>query len=209
MSTPDDARPDGAGPDGAGPADGGAQSGVAPVPATAADGASRRRTYVWTLALIAVGVVVVDLVTKQAALARLDGGVRIEILGDLLSLYLVRNPGAAFSLATGMTWVFTLVAVGVVVVVARVSRRLGSLGWAIALGLLLGGAVGNLIDRLTREPGFARGHVIDFIDYAGFFVGNVADIAIVSAAVLIAWLGIRGVAVDGSRHEDREPVADA
>lgn len=207
MSSPDDARPDGALHDAGDPADDGPQSGAAPVPA--AGGASRRRAYVWTLALIAVGVVVVDLVTKQAALARLDGGVRVEILGDLLSLYLVRNPGAAFSLATGMTWVFTLVAVGVVVVVARVSRRLGSLGWAIALGLLLGGAVGNLVDRLAREPGFARGHVIDFIDYAGFFVGNIADIAIVSAAVLIAWLGIRGVGVDGSRHEDREQVADA
>lgn len=209
MSTPDDARPDGALPDAGEPAAAGPQSGAATVPAAAADGAPRRRAYVWTLALIAVGVVVVDLVTKQAALARLDGGVRVEILGDLLSLYLVRNPGAAFSLATGMTWVFTLVAVGVVVVVARVSRRLGSLGWAIALGLLLGGAVGNLVDRLAREPGFARGHVIDFIDYAGFFVGNVADIAIVSAAVLIAWLGIRGVGVDGSRHEDRDPAADA
>ena len=207
MSTPDDARPDGALHDAGDPAEDGPRSGAAPLPG--ADGASRRRAYVWTLALIAVGVVVVDLVTKQAALATLDGGVRVEILGDLLSLYLVRNPGAAFSLATGMTWVFTLVAVGVVVVVARVSRRLGSLGWAIALGLLLGGAVGNLVDRLAREPGFARGHVIAFIDYAGFFVGNVADIAIVSAAVLIGWLGIRGVGVDGSRHEDREPVADA
>lgn len=199
MSTPDDAHADAPG-----------------TPGTSADGRvdplvppDRHRSYVLTLVLIAVGVLVVDLVTKQLALARLGGGVRVELLGDLLSLYLVRNPGAAFSFATGMTWVFTLVAVGVVVVVVRVARRLGSLGWAVALGLLLGGAVGNLVDRLVREPGFGRGHVVDFIDYGGLFVGNVADVAIVSAAVLIGWLGIRGVAIDGTRHTHAEPAADA
>lgn len=164
------------------------------------DGSRRgRRPLVVTLAVIAVAVVVVDLATKQWALASLGAGEVLPVLDDLLALRLVRNPGAAFSIATGMTWVFTIIAGTVVAVVIRVSRRLGSLGWAVALGLLLGGAIGNLADRLFRPPGFARGHVIDFIDYAGFFVGNVADIAIVAAAVLIAVLAMRGVAVDGTR----------
>lgn len=168
--------------------------------------ASPRRTHVVVLVVVAVAVVVVDLVTKQLALARLAEGETVPVVDGLLMLRLVFNPGAAFSFATGMTWVFTIIAASVVVVVARVSRRLGSRAWAWALGLLLGGAVGNLLDRLFRPPGFARGHVVDFIDYAGLFVGNVADIAIVVAAVLIAWLGLRGVGVDGTRHG--QPAAE-
>ncbi len=171
-----------------------------------------RRTHVVALAAVAVGVLVADLVTKQLALARLTPGESIPLPGGFLSLSLVFNPGAAFSFATGMTWVFTLIAVGVVVVVVRVARHLGSRTWAVALGLLLGGAIGNLLDRLFRPPGFARGHVIDFIDYGGFFVGNVADIAIVTAAVLIGWLAFRGIGVDGSRedrgHRAEAPAAD-
>lgn len=162
-----------------------------------------RRRLLGLLSGLALGVVVVDLVTKQLALAMLEAGGDVPILGDVLSLRLVFNPGAAFSFATGLTWVFTVIAVGVVVVVVRVSRRLGSLGWAVALGLLLGGAVGNLIDRLFRPPGFAQGHVVDFIDYAGFFVGNVADIAIVAAAVLVVLMALRGVGVDGTRDDGR------
>jgi signal peptidase II len=100
-------------------------------------------------------------------------------------------------MATGVTWVLTVVAVVVVVVVVRSARRLGSAGWAVTLGLLLGGAAGNLTDRLLREPGFGRGHVIDFIDYAGLFIGNVADIAIVVAAVAVALQALRGVGLDG------------
>jgi signal peptidase II len=158
------------------------------------------RGHVVVLAVVALLVLVLDLATKQLALARLSEGESVPVLGDLLSLRLVFNPGAAFSIATGMTWVFTLIAAGVVVVVARVAPRLGSRTWAVALGMLLGGAVGNLVDRLARPPGFAQGHVVDFIDYAGLFVGNVADVAIVGAAVLIGWLGLRGVGVDGRRH---------
>ena len=114
-----------------------------------------------------------------------------------------------FSLGTGSTWLLTVVAVVVLVVIVRFSRRLGSLGWAWAFGLLLGGALGNLTDRLVREPGFGRGHVVDFIDYHDLFIGNVADIAIVAAAVLIALLALRGIGVDGRREGDargdREP----
>ena len=98
----------------------------------------------------------------------------------------------------------TIIAVVVLVIVIRVSRRLGSSGWAWALGLLLGGALGNLTDRLVRDPGLGRGHVVDFLNYNGWFIGNIADIAIVTAAILIGLLAITGRGVDGTR-ETREP----
>ena len=162
----------------------------------------RRSPLVLLLVLLAVGVVVVDQATKAWALSALTEGERTPVLGDLLGLSLVFNPGAALSIATGMTWILTLAALAVTVVVLRVASRLGSRTWAVALGLLLGGAVGNLIDRLVREPGIGRGEVVDFIAYADWFVGNVADIAIVAAAGLMILLGMRGVALDGTRHDD-------
>jgi len=149
---------------------------------------------------------VVDQATKAWVLVTLVEGEPVPVLGDLLSLRLLFNPGAALSIATGMTWVLTLVATGVVVVIVRASRRLGSTGWALALGLLLGGALGNLGDRVFRAPGFARGHVVDFIAYGDLFVGNVADIAIVVAAGLIMILAIRGIQIDGTR--DSGPGAE-
>lgn len=167
----------------------------------------RRRLVVLVVVLTAV-VLLVDQATKVWALSNLVETVRRPVLGDLLGLRLVYNPGAALSIATGMTWVLTLIACAVVVVVVRVSRRLGSTGWAIALGLLLGGALGNLVDRLIREPGIARGHVIDFIAYANVFVGNVADIAIVTAAGLVVLQALRGVRLDGTR-EHAEPKPEA
>lgn len=165
------------------------------------DGNNRRSrrlpvTVLWTVAAI---IVVVDQVTKQWALSVLADGQHRALIGQLLGLVLVRNPGAAFSFATGQTWIFALIASFVVVVIIRVSRRLASRSWALALGLVLGGAVGNLIDRLVREPGFLRGHVIDFIDYGGYFVGNVADIAIVLAAAGIIALSLGGWEIDGTR----------
>lgn len=157
-----------------------------------------------TLLIIAVAVIsaLLDQVTKLIALRTLTPGADTAwFLGELLGWKLLFNPGAALSIGTGMTWVLTLIAVAVVVVVARIARRIGSVGWSLAFGLLLGGAVGNLIDRFFREPGFAEGHVVDFINYAGFFVGNVADIAIVAAAVLIAWFSIRGIEISGRQPE--------
>ncbi|MBT0995842.1 signal peptidase II [Cellulomonas sp. DKR-3] len=165
--------------------------------------APRRRGLVLLLVAVTLVVLVADQLSKAWALRSLDA-TRQEVLGDWLGLQLVFNPGAALSIATGMTWVLTLVAIGVVVVVVRIARRLGSTLWALALGLLLGGALGNLMDRLFREPGFARGHVIDFIAYADWFVGNVADIAIVVAAGLIVIAVARGVGVDGTRETHDE-----
>jgi signal peptidase II len=160
---------------------------------------TRTPRLIVAFALIAIGVVIADQVTKVWALSALTADERTPVLGDLLGLTLVRNPGAALSIATGMTWVFTVAAVGVTIVVLRIANRLGSRGWTVALGLLLGGAVGNLIDRLIRDPGVGRGHVVDFIAYGDWFVGNVADIAIVAAACLMGLLGMRGIGVDGGR----------
>jgi signal peptidase II len=156
-----------------------------------------RRGLLLLLAVVAAGVYGLDQLTKALAVAELTPGERHPLLGDLLGLHLIRNAGAAFSMATGVTWVLTLVALVVVVVVVRSARRLGSPGWSITLGLLLGGALGNLTDRLLRSPGFGRGHVVDFIDYGGLFIGNVADIAIVVAAVAVAVQAVRGVGLDG------------
>jgi signal peptidase II len=159
----------------------------------------RRRGLLLLLALVAGEVYAVDQLTKVLAVARLTPGEPRPLLGDLLQLHLIRNAGAAFSVATGVTWVLTVVAVVVVVIVVRSARRLGSAPWAVILGLLLGGALGNLTDRLLRAPGFGRGHVVDFIDYGGLFIGNVADIAIVVAAAAVAVQAARGAGLDGTR----------
>ncbi|GII99478.1 signal peptidase II [Sediminihabitans luteus] len=177
-------------------------------PSTTRGAGPRRALIVWT-AVLAVLVIVLDQLTKVWAEDALADRDRIPVIGDLLGLDLVFNPGAALGIGNGMTWILTIVVVAVVVVVVRMTSRIGSRGWAIAFGLLLGGAIGNLIDRLTNEPGFGRGHVVDFIDY-GVFIGNVADVAIVAAAVMIALLAILGIGIDGSRvSSDEARTGDA
>ena len=160
----------------------------------------RSRPLAALFAVLAVVVLVADQLTKVWALQNLSVGQWRPFIGDAIQLTLVFNPGAALSFGTGMTWALTIVAAAVTIVVVRSARKLGSRSWAIALGLLLGGALGNLYDRFFRDPGFARGHVVDFIDYFGWFVGNVADIAIVVAAGLIMILSVAGVRLDGSRE---------
>jgi signal peptidase II len=153
-------------------------------------------------------VVALDQLAKAWAVRRLGDGNVVEVVGSLLQLRLFRNPGAAFSFATGTTWIFTIIAIVVSVVIVRSSRRLGSRWWALALGLLLGGAVGNLLDRLFREPGFGQGHVVDFIDLPRLFVFNLADAAITCAAVLIALLGLRGIGLEGDAAAARRRKED-
>lgn len=161
------------------------------------------------VAVLTLVVLAVDQLTKWRVLDTMVPGERIDLIGSLLGLELVFNRGAALSIATGMTWVLTLIAVVVVIVVARASRRLGSRLWAVAFGLLLGGALGNLVDRFFRPPAPARGHVVDFIAYGNWFVGNVADIAIVVAAVLVVLQTLRGVRLDGTHetHDDTTAAA--
>lgn len=158
-----------------------------------------RRTTPWTFAVWAV-VYALDQITKVLAVANLEPGVVQPFVGEVLQFHLIRNPGAAFSFATGMTWVFTLLSAVVVVVVLRLSRKLRSLPWALAFGFLLAGATGNLTDRLLRQPGFARGHVVDFLQLPNWPIFNIADSSICVAAVFIAVLAIRGTGLDGTRE---------
>lgn len=151
--------------------------------------------------------IVLDQLTKAWALSALEQGADPRpLLGSLIQLTLVLNPGGALSIGNSTTWVFTIVAAVVVVVVVRLARRLRSRAWAAALGMLLGGAIGNLIDRLFRAPGFPSGHVVDFIDYH-VFIGNVADIGIVVAAVGIVVLTFLGIGLDGRRQPRDQAVA--
>ena len=152
------------------------------------------------LGVVAAAVLALDVATKVLVVAELEGRRTLELLGGQLLIRVSRNPGAAFSFGEGATVVFTTIAVVVIVVILRVSRRLGSQGWAVALGLILGGASGNLVDRLLRSPGPARGAVVDFIDFQVWPSFNVADSAIVTGGVLAVLLSMRGVDVDGTRQ---------
>lgn len=142
---------------------------------------------------VAAGVIVLDQVTKIIAVARLEGNPSVPVIGDLLQLTFVRNPGAAFSLAGGYTIVISALAIGVSVFIVRSARTLASTWWAVVLGAILGGALGNLIDRLLREPGLLRGHVVDFLQLPNWPIFNVADMALVGAAILALILSILGV----------------
>lgn len=154
---------------------------------------------------VAAAVVAVDQITKAVAVATLIGRDPVSLLGGLLTLRLVRNPGAAFGLAEGATVVLSLIAAGVAVVVVRLAARLASRPWAISLGLLLGGAVGNLVDRLVRSPGPLRGHVVDFLELPRWPVFNVADSAIVIAGVTLVLYSLLGLEAEGPRDGTDEP----
>lgn len=159
----------------------------------------RPRSAVRLFAAVVAIVVIVDQVTKIAAVRYLQDRDPVEVIPGLIDLRFLRNPGAALGTGSSMTIVLTAVAIIVSLVVLRMATRLRDRGWAVGLGLLLGGAVGNLIDRIVREPAIFKGHVVDFIDY-GPFVGNVADIALTFAAVVIVWRSWRGIGLDGSRE---------
>ena len=134
----------------------------------------------------------IDFASKQWAVSALSSN-PVEILGELLKLTLVRNSGAAFSFATGFAVVFALLSLAVVIGVTYYSTRITSRGWQVTAGLLLGGVLGNLTDRIFREPGFLSGHVIDFIQIPYWPVFNIADSAIVVAAFLALSLTLRNI----------------
>ena len=142
-----------------------------------------------------------DQTSKFLVVANLTEGDVVRVLGDLLQVHFVRNPGAAFSLASGMTWIFSIIATGVVVFIVWFAGRIRSAAWSVVFGLLLGGVLGNLTDRLLREPGFGLGHVVDFISTPWLIpaIYNVADMSIVSSMVIFMFLTIRGVGLDGNR----------
>lgn len=164
----------------------------------------RARRRIRLLGVVAAAAVALDLVSKLLVVANLGIGHRpVRVLFGALYLVQTRNSGAAFSLGTGATVILTLIALVVVAVIIRTARQLRSVGWATALGLILGGALGNLVDRIFRDPGVGRGHVVDWIslfsnDGRYWPIFNLADSAIVCGAVLSAILALRGIDFEGS-----------
>ena len=177
-------------------------AGAAAEPAASAQQRPPRRLRL--LVSVAAVVLMLDVVTKVLAVKLLPPGQPVSIIGDTVTWTLVRNSGAAFSMATGYTWLLTLIASGVVVGIFWMGRRLVSPWWALGLGMILGGATGNLVDRFFRAPGPLRGHVVDFLSVGWWPVFNVADPAVVGGAVMLVALSIFGYDFDivGRRKAD-------
>jgi signal peptidase II len=169
---------------------------AAPTYVPPAEVRSRRIALLIAVALLTY---LADVLTKIAVVALLDEDDPVQVNGTSVSLRLIRNPGAAFGLGVDMTVLFTAITALVVAVVLTCSRRLGSRRWALTLGLLLGGAAGNLTDRLARSPGFLSGHVIDFVEVPGWPIFNIADLSICLAGVMMVALAIRNIPLDGRR----------
>lgn len=184
-----------------------------PVPEPVTVTARPRRTIPILFAVAALALLL-DAVSKLIVVATLSHHAPVRLPGGFLYLTLWRNPGAAFSIGESRTWLFTLIAAAVVVVILRVSRRLRSVPWACALGLLLAGALGNLGDRIFRSPGLFRGHVVDFLQFPTFPVVhydfpifNLADSSIVVGGCLMVLLSFLGMQLDGTRHQPEQKDA--
>lgn len=149
---------------------------------------------------ISLVIILVDQVTKFWAEQALSDGQRIPVIGDFLSFVLVYNPGAAFSFGTGNTWLFTIFSIVVIIAITWVLKECRSKAWGITLAVILGGAVGNFIDRIFRDPSFGQGHVVDFINYNGWFVGNIADIALVLGVLALIVIELRGIPFGGTKE---------
>lgn len=183
-------------------------------PGTVAPPESAPRRLRLLLSIAAI-VLALDVITKVLAVKLLPPGQPVPIIGDTVTWTLVRNSGAAFSMATGYTWVLTLIATGVVVGIFWMGRRLVSPWWAVGLGMILGGAMGNLVDRFFRAPGPLRGHVVDFLSVGWWPVFNVADPSVVGGAILLVVLSIFGFDFDsvgrrtaGDRRKDEDAAGD-
>ena len=158
---------------------------------------------------MAVSALALDQVAKYLVVSSMTEGERVPVLGDFLVLYFVRNPGAAFSFAEGSTWIFSILAAAVSVTIIVLARKIRSRLWALVFGLLLGGVLGNLTDRLFREPSFGLGHVVDFISTPWMLpaIYNIADICIVVSMAIFILLTILGVGIDGTRgRSDDDPA---
>ncbi len=174
---------------------------------------ARRPRRIGLFVAVAVTALVLDVVSKIVVAAQLDDGHAVRILGGAIYLDEARNSGAAFSLGTGFTVVLTVIAIAVVAVIIRTASRMRSAAWAVALGLVLGGALGNLGDRIFREPGIGRGHVVDWISLFGprgehWPIFNLADSAIVCGAILAALVSTLGIDLDG-RRGTKQPKPDS
>jgi signal peptidase II len=167
--------------------------------ATTASAPKVRILALVVLAIVAVCVYAVDQFAKFLVVENLTEGKPVEVIGDYLQFYFVKNAGAAFSLGSGSTWIFAILASAVAIFIVVFAPRIRSLAWAALFGLLLGGNLGNLTDRLFREPGFGVGHVIDFVQLKYFpAIFNVADMAIVASMAIFIVLTIRGIGLTGT-----------
>lgn len=159
----------------------------------------RRYLLLLFVALAAIGV---DLLTKEWALASFSEGESVEVIGSFLQFTLVFNTGAAFSMGTDFTWVFTCIASLVVIAIGSMGLRVRSVWWGVTLGLMMGGAAGNLVDRFFRDPAPFQGAVVDFIRLPNWPVFNIADSCVVVGAVLVVALTFKGLNLDGSIAQD-------
>jgi signal peptidase II len=172
------------------------------IAATETPGAPAGRRRINVLVAVAIAVFAIDLISKTIVVATLSDHPPVRLLGGFVTLTLLRNGGAAFSIGTQATVLFTAIAVGVIIYIVRVARHLRSAAWAVTLGLLLGGASGNLGDRIFRSPGIFRGHVVDWIEVPHFAVFNFADSCITCGGALVVLLALRRVKLDGTRETD-------
>jgi signal peptidase II len=148
---------------------------------------------------LAAVVLAADQLSKALVLDKLPGRPPVRLLDGLITLRLTFNAGVAFGVGTSYTVFITLLVCGVIVYIIRTARRLRSLAWTIAIGLLLGGATGNFSDRLFRSPGPLRGRVVDWINLPHFpWTFNIADSSITCATVLMAILAVRGLRIDAT-----------
>jgi signal peptidase II len=177
----------------------------------------RRSTAGAIVAILAIIVLAVDQFVKHLTIEHLPYREPVPVLGEFLQLYYVRNPGAAFSIGSDYTWIFTIALTVVASIIIWKAFGLQSRLWAIVLGCLLGGVLGNLTDRFLREPGFAIGEVIDMISMPWMMpaIFNIADIFIVTGMISVALLVVFGLQFDGTRERDHteaekaEPAASA
>lgn len=160
----------------------------------------------WSIGLSAIAIVLLDQGTKWWAETTLTLRDYVPVLGDLLGWRLIYNPGAAFGIAADYTWILTIFAGAAVIGLTIFAFRVPNGWWGAGVAALLGGAISHLGDRLFREPGFAVGHIVDFIDYAGFFVGNVADIFLVAGAIYLVLVSV--VQKDPSPADDELPAQE-
>jgi signal peptidase II len=165
--------------------------------------ASRRNRLPWIFGSVMLAGLAADVISKVIVVDQIHPQSPVRLLGGLLTLRLIRNPGAAFSQGQNLTYLFAFAGIAVLLfVILRLVPRLGHSGWSVALGLLCAGVAGNLTDRVFRRPGVLRGHVVDFIQLPHFAIFNVADMCITSAAVLIMVLSVvKNVALTGERYQ--------
>ena len=165
---------------------------------------SRRNILTFTFGLAVVWIAI-DQFTKFLAEAYLFEGVKVPLSGTWFQLELVYNPGAAFSIGSDYTWVLTVIAGIAAIALIVIGTRVTTVWWALVIGSMLGGAVSHFYDRLLRPPAFANGHIVDFLNYGGYFVGNIADIALVGAAIGAVILNFSGIEFSEQSRRERAP----